>query len=188
MSMLNPIDIQTTVIRYLIGSAILVLLGVGLYMKGRADGSDLAEGKMDKERILWQAKVEAAQESADITIEKIVEDHNKKVAGLQEQVDKLNARKVGVKVVEKVVKVYVPQEVDTTIPKGFVDMHNTAAEGLPLAEEAKPNAAQDSGKKLSDVAAVVAQNYYTCNITREQLKSLQAVVEEYQEKQKELVK
>lgn len=185
---MNPVDIQTKIIATVVMLAVLILAGAGLYIKGRSDGKALMEGRLDKERLEWIARVEAAQESADITIEKIVRDHNKQVAVYEEQIDKLNARKVGVKVVEKVVKVYVPQEVDTTIPKGFVDMHNTAADGLPLAEEAKPDAAQDSGKKLSDVAAVVARNYYTCNITREQLKSLQAVVREYEEKQKDLVK
>ena len=83
---------------------------------------------------------------------------------------------------------FVPKEVDKPVPKGFVDLHNTAAAGDEISETPQPDAAQPTDKKLSDVATTVAENYYNYHILAARLEALQKIVSEYQLKQKELTK
>ena len=105
---------------------------------------------------------------------------------LETEIEKL--RNKPAEVVTKVVEVYIPQSVDTTVPSGFIELHNDAANGNPLRQITSVTSDEPSTKKLSDVGAVVAENYYSCNATINQLNTLQDIVREFQIKQKDLVK
>lgn len=76
-------------------------------------------------------------------------------------------------IIEKVPE-YITKEADAKcdVPNGFVVLHNSAV------KNEVPNTARDfneksSGVELSTVGKTVAENYTTCNETREQLRSLQ---------------
>jgi len=81
----------------------------------------------------------------------------------------------------KEVNVYVPVQADVacTVPRGFVRLHDAAAEGVvpdaPNLADAAP-----SGVALSTTAATVADNYGRYHEVAEQLKSLQQWVREQQ--------
>ena len=73
-----------------------------------------------------------------------------------------------------------------TIPKGFVELHNTSAKGLSLQEPTDPLGGTNIS--LQEVGTTVAINYYQYNKIVAQLKALQEIVIDFQIKQKELVK
>lgn len=73
------------------------------------------------------------------------------------------------------VPVYVTAKADAAcpIPVGFVRVHDSAAQGLPLDHPAGNPDAPAPGLALSAVAATVAGNYTTCHETAQQLTALQ---------------
>lgn len=81
----------------------------------------------------------------------------------------------------KEVKVYVPAQADAacTVPRGFVRLHDAAAEGVipdtPGLADASP-----SGIALSTTTATVVDNYGRYHEVAEQLKALQQWVREQQ--------
>ncbi|MDF5949237.1 hypothetical protein P4129_27245 [Pseudomonas aeruginosa] len=79
----------------------------------------------------------------------------------------------------KEVPVYVPVQADAacTINRGFVRLHDAAAAG-ELPEPARDADAAAAGIALSAVAGTVAANYQTCHENVEQLRALQAWVNE----------
>lgn len=174
--------------KYLTAALAAVLLLGGVYVKGRWDGSALTEAAVAEERHKWEMEVAENQSEYDAKITALAADYNASKSKYQAEINKLKKRKPGTVVIEKIVEVYIPAKTDTIVPKGFVDLHNTAAGGMPLSDKPKADAEQPSGKKLSDVGTTVATNYYQCNAIRSQLESLQAVVAEFQKKQKELTK
>ncbi len=79
----------------------------------------------------------------------------------------------------KEVPVYVPVQADAacTINRGFVRLHDAAAAG-ELPETARDADAAAAGVALSAVAGTIAANYQACNESAEQLRALQAWVNE----------
>ncbi|MBG6470522.1 hypothetical protein GHV10_18380 [Pseudomonas aeruginosa] len=79
----------------------------------------------------------------------------------------------------KEVPVYVPVQADAacTINRGVVRLHDAAAAG-ELPEPARDADAAAAGIALSAVAGTVAANYQTCHENVEQLRALQAWVNE----------
>lgn len=73
------------------------------------------------------------------------------------------------------VPVYVTAKADAAcpVPVGFVRVHNSAAQNLPLGEPAGNPDAPTPGVALSTVATTVASNYTTCHETAQQLTALQ---------------
>jgi hypothetical protein len=116
----------------------------------------------------------------------ITNDYNNEVSKYHTELAKLKDQPPKVK--EKLIRVYVSKKADVIVPKGFVNLHNTAAKGKPLSDIRDPNANQSSTKSLSDVGLTVAENYYTCNAIRTQLIALEKVVIDFQHAQKELTK
>lgn len=97
-----------------------------------------------------------------------------------EYVDRIQVvEKQGATIVREV-PVYVSKAADAAcpVPAGFVRLHDAAAGNLPAPEPA--GAADDaaSGVALSTVAATVSENYTDCHANAEQLKQLQAWVNE----------
>lgn len=89
-------------------------------------------------------------------------------------------RERGATLVQKV-PVYVPAQADTacTVPRGFVRLHDAAAQGAPVPDTAAAADAQPSGLALSAATGVVVDNYTTCRATAEQLSALQDWVRVY---------
>lgn len=178
--LLSPIGRITTA-----ALAAVLLLGV-VYVKGRSDGVAITTAKYMEEKIRWQAEVSTLQGQHKDQVAQVAADYRAKQQKLQVELDKF--RKQPPKVVTKVVEVYIPQKVDSTVPNGFIALHNDAAAGQPLKTTLDPKDAESSKKKLSDVGLVMADNYYSCNATIVQLEALQTLVKQFQIKQKELVK
>jgi hypothetical protein len=177
--------------------AAVLLLGT-VYVRGRYDGSAIVEAAVAKEKAAWQVRVAQVQGASDVKAQQVADDYALRAAAYQKQIDELRNRPPRVRVlwkdrivekeVERIVRVYVPAAADPAIPRGFVDLHNTAAAGLPLSTEQKPNAGEATDKKLSDVGETVAANYYQCNAVSAQLEALQKVVREYQQRQQEITR
>lgn len=76
---------------------------------------------------------------------------------------------------EREVPVYVTQQADAAcaVPRGFVQLHDAAAAGVPPTRDSIDPDARTEGLALSTVAATVAGNYTSCHETVAQLKALQ---------------
>lgn len=74
----------------------------------------------------------------------------------------------------------VTNETDNKYPlsNGFVRMHDSAAGGVFIPEDPTGIDADPSKVKESEAAGVIAENYESCNITREKLISLQKIIAE----------
>ncbi|MOA25754.1 hypothetical protein D3C78_1464990 [compost metagenome] len=69
------------------------------------------------------------------------------------------------------------------MPAGFVRLHDAAAGNLPPPDPAGAADEAPAGIALSAVAGTVAGNYTSCNANAEQLRQLQAYVQEHQRHQ-----
>lgn len=83
-------------------------------------------------------------------------------------------REHGATILQKV-PVYVTAQADAVcpIPVGFVRLHDSAAQNLPLGAPTDNPDAPAPGVALSTVASTVAGNYTTCHETAQQLTALQ---------------
>ncbi|WNL46553.1 hypothetical protein RKE25_02640 [Dyella sp. BiH032] len=86
-------------------------------------------------------------------------------------------RERGATIVQRI-PVYVTPQADAacTLPRGFVRVHDAAAESAEVPGAPGPTDAQPSGIALSAAAGVIVGNYTTCHATAEQLTALQAWV------------
>lgn len=163
----------------------MLFINTRAYNKGYNTGVEVTEGKYAKEKIEWFAQVTNMKEQYENTINGILTSYNGIVAEMEQEIVKLKSKDPIIKT--RYIDRYVPVEVNCTIPKGFVELHNISAQGKPLSENV--TAPLDStNTTLQDVGKTVAINYYEYNKVAEQLKALQKVVIEFQNKQKELVK
>lgn len=163
--------------RYIAIALAAVLLLVGTYVKGRNDGYTIASGECVIETMKWQAKVDQVIFETNAKIKQIVDEYEGRNKDLQKELDKL----------KDLWNTILPPGSNPTVTRGFVIVHNTAASGQATPTTI-PNSQAQSDKRLSDVGRVVTTNYYECNMIRNQLQSLQDVVRNYQEKQRNLVK
>lgn len=99
-----------------------------------------------------------------------------------EYVDRVQVIEKTGRTIIKEVPVYVSEAADRacTVPAGFVRLHDAAAAGLPPSGSAGAADARPAGVALSTVAETVAGNYTACNGNAEQLKSLLALLRDYQ--------
>lgn len=172
---------------YIIIAAVVAipLIASFTYMQGRSSGKAEIQAKYDEAKLQWEGAIRLAQLAHEDSIKELHESYQQSVALYKRELDRLKRQPP--KVVEKIVEVYIPIEVDNTVPKGFVELHNTAAKGLPLSDSID-NASEPSDKKLSDVGKTVASNYYQCLVDQQRLESLQLLVEQFMKKQQELIK
>jgi len=174
-------------VKYLSAALLIIAIVGGAYVKGRSDSTAIANGRIMAERVEWQAKVTQANYENALIVDGLIDDYTLQAEGLQLEIDNLTYNAANPLIVTKTVRVYIPAKVDKPVPKGFVDLHNTAADGRPLSTKQSPIAADASDKPLSSVGAVVAQNYYQCNKMRAQLTTLQGLVRAFQEQQRGLI-
>jgi hypothetical protein len=171
-----------------ITALILVLLTIYSYNKtyknGYKAGVEATELAHNVEKLKWIAKVSELQQQHEDTVNGILTSYNGLVAEYEIEIEKLKSQDPVIRT--RYIHKYVPVETLCDITKGFVDLHNTAAQGKPLSENpVDPNS--PTNIKLTDVASTVAVNYYTYNKVVTQLKALQQVVIEFQNRQKELM-
>jgi hypothetical protein len=90
------------------------------------------------------------------------------------------------KIIVQKVPVYVSEAADRacTVNAGFVRVHDASAAGLPAPDPAGTADEAGSGVALSTVAATVAGNYGICEQNANQLTQLQALLKQYQDKQR----
>ena len=154
------------------------------YNKGYDIAIELTEAKYAKEKLAWQAKINTLQNDFESQINGILTSYNGYVAELQTEIDQLQ-QDLKVKPKVRYIHKYVPVETNCTIPKGFVVLHNTAAQGKPLSDIVK-NAIAPSQVSIQDVGSTVAVNYYEYNKLASKMKALQEIVKQFQLKQKQL--
>lgn len=173
----------------LIFAGCVALLAIGVvgytYNQGKTAGKNQIQLELDqqraqweKDKLLWEARV---AEQTGIYIGKVNEltaHWLNKEELFRREIDRLKAHPE---------VIFVPRETPCTIPKGFVAQHNRAAQGEPLGQP-PDDFADKSDKTLFEIGNKVATNYYTCNIIREQLITLQKIVKQYQQNQQELMK
>ena len=182
--MFNILQYKSQLIVGVIVVAVLTLAGIGVYVKGRSDGVALTEAKVAAEKREWERQVADLQLKHQKEVADLLADYNSKVDQYKEEIAKLADNP---KVVERFIDRYVPVQTQCTIPQGFVDLHNKAAQGASLSE-IPTGVNKPTDKSLGDVGSIVAQNYYTCNDIRARLEALQQIIIKYQQQQKELVK
>jgi hypothetical protein len=177
---MNPFTMFSPLTQLAIGAALAIALLGGVYYKGKLDGEAKIEAAVAKERADWQDRVREVQKTHDKTVSEVRAAYTIKIGPLLSEIDRLRKFKPGV--------VYVPTLVDKPVNKGFVDMVNAAAAGVPLPEAPVGDPAATTSVKLSSVANSVAANYYSCNATIVQLESLQKIVTDFIDKQGKLTK
>lgn len=129
---------------------------------------------LDRRGDIAETKAAAAQARAD-SLESQLEDARGNVKVVTQFVDRIQTiREVG-RTIEREVPVYVTQQADAAcvIPRGFVQLHDAAATGVPTAGSPVDPDAPAAGLALSAVAETVAGNYTSCHETAAQLKALQ---------------
>ena len=142
----------------------LAALAAALIGFGWIKGAEHVQAKWDA--AVQQQALQAAtvrQKQAEATVE-VVTQYVDRVRVVREKGD----------TIIKEVPVYVPVQADAacTINRGFVRLHDAAAEGR-MPEPARDADAAAAGIALSAVAATVATQYQTCHETAEQLSALQ---------------
>lgn len=167
-----------------------IVIGAGVlyhraYYNGQQNGIILTEAKYNAEKLKWIDRVSKMQREYEDTINGILTSYNGQIADYEHQIEVLRNQDPIIKT--RYIHKYVPVETNCTIPKGFVELHNTAAKGLPLSDNPK-DALASTNITLQDVGSTVAINYYQYNKVVSQLKALQEIVRQFQNKQKELVK
>lgn len=155
-----------------------------VYNRGRSDGINSIELQLAKERLNWERKISDLQLKHQRDVSDVMTAYEFVVAQHKNQITKLiNEPETIIRYIDR----YIPIEVQCEIPKGFVDLHNQAAMGIPL-NDAPDGVLESTDKTLGDVGEVVARNYYQCHEIAAQLEALQQIVIRFQQQQKEITK
>ena len=151
---------------------IVAVLAATLVGVGWVKGASHVQAEWDAEVVkqsLTAARVEKAQAQATVQV-------------VTEYVDRVKiVRQAGETIIKKV-PVYVPAQADAAcvVPRGFVRLHDAAAQGV-VPEPAGDSDAAPAGVALSAVAGTVAENYTACRANAEQLSALQSWILEMKE-------
>ncbi len=143
----------------------VIALGAALFGLGWVKGAERVQAKWDAQAREQAVQVaEARAQQAEATV-KIVTRYVGRVRVVREK---------GQTIVKEV-PIYVPVQADAacSVNRGFVRVHDAAAQGTLPAAAGDADAAA-SGIALSAVAGTVAANYQTCHENAEQLRGLQA--------------
>ena len=145
----------------------LVLLAAALIGFGWIKGAGHVQAQWDaavQQQTLQVAAVRERQAQATVKV-------------VTQYVDRVRVVREKGETIIKEVPVYVPVQADAacTINRGFVRLHDAAAQGV-VPEPAGDSDAAAAGIALSAVAGTVADNYQRCHENAEQLKALQAWV------------
>lgn len=144
---------------------IVAVLAAALVGVGWVKGASHVQAEWDAEVVkqsLTTARVEKAQAQATVQV-------------VTEYVDRVKIVRQAGETIIKEVPVYVPAQADAAcvVPRGFVRLHDAAAQGV-VPEPAGNSDASPAGVALSAVAGTVAENYTACRANAEQLSALQS--------------
>lgn len=144
---------------------IVAVLAAALVGVGWVKGASHVQAEWDAEvakQSLTAARVEKAQAQATVQV-------------VTEYVDRVKIVRQAGDTIIKEVPVYVPAQADAAcvVPRGFVRLHDAAAQGV-VPEPAGDSDAAPAGVALSAVAGTVAENYTACRANAEQLSALQS--------------
>ena len=144
---------------------IVAVLAAALVGVGWVNGASHVQAEWDAEVVkqsLTAARVEKAQAQATVQV-------------VTEYVDRVKIVRQAGETIIKEVPVYVPAQADAAcvVPRGFVRLHDAAAQGV-VPEPAGNSDASPAGVALSAVAGTVAENYTACRANAEQLSALQS--------------
>lgn len=145
----------------------IVALAVALFALGWIKGAGRVQARWDAataQQNLQSAIIQKQQAQATVKV-------------ITEYVDRIRIVREKGNTIIKEVPVHVPVQANAacTINRGFVRLHDAAAEGR-MPEPAGDADAPAAGIALSAVAGTLAANYQTCFENAEQLKALQAWV------------
>ena len=151
---------------------IVAVLAATLVGVGWVKGASHVQAEWDAEVVkqsLTAARVEKAQAQATVQV-------------VTEYVDRVKIVRQAGETIIKEVPVYVPSQADAAcvVPRGFVRLHDAAAQGV-VPEPAGDSDAAPAGVALSAVAGTVAENYTACRANTEQLSALQSWILEMKE-------
>ena len=151
---------------------IVAVLAAALVGVGWVKGASHVKAEWDAEVVkqsLTAARVEKAQAQATVQV-------------VTEYVDRVKIVRQAGETIIKEVPVYVPAQADAAcvVPRGFVRLHDAAAQGV-VPEPAGDSDAAPAGVALSAVAGTVAENYTACRANAEQLSALQSWILEMKE-------
>ena len=151
---------------------IVAVLAAALVGVGWVKGASHVQAEWDAEVVkqsLTAARVEKAQAQATAQV-------------VTEYVDRVKIVRQAGETIIKEVPVYVPAQADAAcvVPRGFVRLHDAAAQGV-VPEPAGNSDAAPAGVALSAVAGTVAENYTACRANAEQLSALQSWILEMKE-------
>ncbi len=144
---------------------IVAVLAAALVGAGWVKGASHVQAEWDAEVVkqsLTAARVEKAQAQATVQV-------------VTKYVDRVKIVRQAGETIIKEVPVYVPAQADAAcvVPRGFVRLHDAAAQGV-VPEPAGNSDAAPAGIALSAVAGTVAENYTACRANAEQLSALQS--------------
>lgn len=151
---------------------ILTLLAATLFGFGWLKGADHVQGQWDAatgKQSLQVATVEKDQAEATVQV-------------VTEYIDRVKIVRQAGETIIKEVPVYVSAQADAAclVPRGFVRLHDAAAQGV-VPEPTGNSDAFPAGVALSTVAGTVAENYTACRANAEQLIALQSWILEMKE-------
>ena len=144
---------------------IVAVLAAALVGVGWVNGASHVQAEWDAEVVkqsFTAARVEKAQAQATVQV-------------VTEYVDRVKIVRQAGETIIKEVPVYVPAQADAAcvVPRGFVRLHDAAAQGV-VPQPAGDSDAAPAGVALSAVAGAVAENYTACRANAEQLSALQS--------------
>ena len=144
---------------------ILAMIAAALFGLGWFNGAGHVQDQWDaatSKQALRVATVEKEQAEATVQV-------------VTEYVDRVKIVRQAGETIIKEVPVYVSAQADAAcvVPRGFVRLHDAAAQGV-VPEPAGDSDAAPAGVALSAVAGAVAENYTACRANAEQLSALQS--------------
>lgn len=163
--------------KILIGLLISIVLFSSSFYKGKSIATKECQEQIAIERLKWQSKIDTLQKQYDSDKRNIKQYYTTELDKSKAIISQLDASLKSTK--KKLPTQYIPKEVNNTIPKGFVELHNKAVENqYPSMEIIQPE--KMTNITLSEVSKVITRNYYACNLNTTKLIALQSIVQSYQ--------
>lgn len=157
-----------------------ITAGAWIYNTGYDNGVTYINQQVTLQKQQWEQQVSQLQTQHNATIASITEQHKFEIDQLNKQIKTLKEH-------PKIVTKYVDRAVPIT--KGLELLHDRAVTKVPLyamlPDGFDINAPSDCSS--SDFANTIVDNYNTCNQCIERLTALQRIVQQYQQKQNQII-
>lgn len=157
----------------------VILLAIGLYIKGRSDGANNVRLEYAEEKLAWEKQINDAQAKLNTSVQDTLKDYLKNSVTTKEVIKYVKSKPT---VITKYIK-----DDKCQISNNFVNIHNKAVDSKSLGELTDNTDDGVSNIKLSDVAATITVNYYQYNEMKTKLEALQTIVKKYKQQQSNLI-